>query len=767
MPFDNARILSSEQPHHPNLAGGRAGTRSRVSAAIPGAATRPAETLPAETVHGQTGLPEIGLRQTGLPETGLRQTGLRDTAPLDFARIAQTLARCRAQHPYLLFRGSALPAICRLASAAPEAQARLAKLVPEIPPAALPRDPRAAVKRRARRLIATAFLALTGEGAIATAALTATREALAGFAAAVSWKERKVIRSFLDCAEIAVAVSLAYDWLYQRLAPRERDAIENAIRCNVLEPALAAYDDPGLMWPRRRDNCALVSNSGILVAALAVLHRHREIAAELIAHSLASSWNVFSALAPDGAWREGLSYWSLTMRYAGLMVAALESTLGDSFGFAARPGFAETGDFALHAAGPFGAAFNFGDSDRHFDASPLTWHAHRFGRPIDRWLLGGCDTWYLPFATIWSGREGAGPTALGLPTGKVFHSGDLACFRNTWSADPPARPVYLAIKGGNVARSCGTGSPRPEDVTLHTQADAGTFVVDGARHRWVIDPGGDDYDLPGYFEHGTDARSGRRWQYYRSQAAGHNTLTIAGRDQVPNAPADIIGSCVEGDCKWAVFDLSLAYGKPPGSVRRGAALIGRQVVIQDEVDPATCRDVLWAIHTSAEPVSLTGSLARFRQGEDHLVVRILEPAGARLELVMPPPPRSFALAAAHQLHGCPPGDRVSVSELPWRVDAAGQLQGSAPMRRLQIAWPAGARRLTVLLLPDCEFEELILPVAPLDHWLARRPVRLTGLPRRGCRARSAAPATRALAVRTAKSEVRYPAAEPTTSHGHG
>jgi len=732
LPFDNARTLWSEPIDPRNLAGSRTGSGSLVSVAA--ARTEP---VPVEA------------------------------ASLDLARVTQALARCRARHPYLLFRGSALPKMCRLASADPEAQARVAKLVPEIPPAALPRDPRAAVKRRARRLIATAFLALTAEGATAAAALAATRAALAGFAAATSWKERKVIRSFLDCAEIAVAVSLAYDWLYQRLVPGERSAIESAIRRNILEPALAAYDDPSLMWPRRRDNCALVSNSGILVAALAVLHRHRGLASELVAHSLASSWNVFSALAPDGAWREGLSYWSLAMRYAGLMVAALESTLGDSFGLAARPGFAETGDFALHAAGPFGAAFNFGDSDRRFDASPLTWHAHRFGRPIDRWLLGGCDAWYLPFATIWPKREGAGPAALGLPTGKVFQSGDLACFRNTWSTSPSARPVYLAIKGGNVASGCGAASPRPEDVTLHTQADAGTFVVDGARHRWVLDPGGDDYDLPGYFEHGADARSGRRWQYYRSQAAGHNTLTIAGHDQVPNAPAAIIGSCVEGECKWAVFDLSLAYGKEPGAVRRGAALIGRQVVIQDEVDPATCHDVLWAIHTSAEPVSLTGSIARFRLGEDRFVVRLLEPVGARLELVTPPSPRSFPLAAAHQLHGCPPGDRATVSELPWRVDAAAQPPAGAPVRRLQIAWPAGTRRLTVLLLPDCDRDEPVLPVTPLDHWLARRPVRLTGLPRRGCRARSAHPAIRALGVRIVKSKIEYPAPELTTSRDHG
>lgn len=706
-----------------------------------------------------------------MPFDNVRSLCLDEVDRPDVALAETRLARFRAQHPYLLFRRTALPAICRLGNADPDLELRSAKLVSEIAAASMPRDPRAALKRRARRLIATSFIALTADGDTAIAALRTTCNALDEFAAAASWKERPVIRSFLDCAEIAVAVSLAYDWLYHKLTPSRRAAIESAVRRNVLEPALAAYEDRSLLWPRRRDNCTLVSNSGILIAALAMLQPQRELSSELVRRSLVSSWNVFSALAPDGAWREGLSYWSLAMRYAGLMVAALESTLGDSFGLAGRPGFAETGDFALHAAGPFGAAFNFGNSDPRFDVSPLAWHAHRFGRPIDRWLLGGRDAAPVPFATIWPKRAGASPLTLGLPTGKVFRSGDLACFRNTWSSDPQAGPVYLAIKGGNVSGQGGDGTPRPEDVMLHAQADAGTFVLDGARHRWVVDLGADDYDLPGYFDHGKDTRSGRRWQYYRSQAAGHNTLTIGGSDQVPNAAAAIIGSCVEGDCKWAVFDLSRAYGKPPGTVRRGAALIGRQVVIQDEVDPAACRNVLWAIHTGAEPVRLTGSLARLRLGEDRLVVRILEPAGARFELLLPPPPTSFALGAPHELHGCPsdearPGEGAVVSELPRRADEAGQRAAGALIRRLQIVWPAGARRLTVLLLPDCERDEPALPVAPLDHWLARLPIRLTGLPRRGCRTRSAQIAMRASPLRLAKSKVGYSRRESPASHDH-
>ncbi|MBV8118727.1 MAG: heparinase II/III family protein, partial [Alphaproteobacteria bacterium] len=471
-----------------------------------------------------------------MPFDSARVLGFEATAGPDCAALEQAVARFALPHPYLLFHPADLPEIRGRAIANQPLQARWEKLLSDPSPPPSTAEPRMLIKRRARRLINTAFIALTADQSLAERAFAATREALARFAAEKSWKPRPVIRSFLDCAETAVAVALAYDWLFDMLPADERNEIENGLRRNVLEPALAAYEDRSSLWPRRRDNCTVVSNSGILVAALSMLTSDRAQAAKLLRYGVVSMWNALSALAPDGAWREGLSYWSLAMRYAGLMAAALESTLGDSFGLSGMPGFAQTGDFALHAVGPFGAAFNFGDSEQHYDASSLAWFAHRFGRPIDGWLSGNNEGWQLPFTVIWPSWRKAEPARLDLPTGKIFRSGDLACFRNTWSAAVETRPVYLAIKGGNVSDWIGDHTPPPEEIWLHAQADAGTFVVDGARCRWVVDMGSDDYDLPGYFDHGVDGRSGRRWRYYRSQAAGHNTLTIGGRDQIPSSP---------------------------------------------------------------------------------------------------------------------------------------------------------------------------------------------------------------------------------------
>lgn len=69
---------------------------------------------------------------------------------------------------------------------------------------------------------------------------------------------------------------------------------------------------------------------------------------------------------------------------------------------------------------------------------------------------------------------------------------------------------FLGFKGGV------TGSP-------HGDLDIGSFVYDIYGIRWAIDMGKDDYNLLGYWELTPD---GTRWNYYRKNALGHNTIVF-------------------------------------------------------------------------------------------------------------------------------------------------------------------------------------------------------------------------------------------------
>ena len=187
-----------------------------------------------------------------------------------------TTAHFKSTHPYLLFHKPAIAGIRKRAISKPKLLRRLEASLSEQIVDGVDKELRSQIKRRSRRLIHVSFLALISDGGIRTEALSAARTALSTFTSATSWKTRPVIKSFLDCAEIAVAVSLAYDWLYDDLSDEEREVIEASLFRHVLEPALAAYDDRFALWPRRRDNCTLVSNSGILLSSLAVLGRYPE-----------------------------------------------------------------------------------------------------------------------------------------------------------------------------------------------------------------------------------------------------------------------------------------------------------------------------------------------------------------------------------------------------------------------------------------------------------------------------------------------------------
>ena len=166
-----------------------------------------------------------------MPFDSARSLDFEQTEEPDLAALGTAVAEFDLPHPYLLFHKEALSEVRRLAATNEQLTRHSAKLLSEVAPPPTPSDPRAVIKRRARRLINTAFIALTAEPALAEAALSATRDTLGQFAAAPTWKERPVIRSFLDCAEIAIAVALAYDWLYDALPASERQ------RDRSLDPA--------------------------------------------------------------------------------------------------------------------------------------------------------------------------------------------------------------------------------------------------------------------------------------------------------------------------------------------------------------------------------------------------------------------------------------------------------------------------------------------------------------------------------------------------
>ncbi len=74
-------------------------------------------------------------------------------------------------------------------------------------------------------------------------------------------------RHFLDAAEMALAVGIAYDWLYDELSDDDRSAIVSALERNAFDPA-TDEDSAWFYWSE--GNWNQVCNAGLATAALAV-----------------------------------------------------------------------------------------------------------------------------------------------------------------------------------------------------------------------------------------------------------------------------------------------------------------------------------------------------------------------------------------------------------------------------------------------------------------------------------------------------------------
>ncbi len=474
---------------------------------------------------------------------------------------------------------------------------------------------------------------------------------------------------FLDTAEMCHAFAIGYDWLYSELIPDERRLIKDAIVEKGLKPAMAVYKKGG-WWTETIYNWNQVCNGGIGIGALAIAEEEPQLAAEILSNAVRSIPRAMNTFAPEGGFGEGPGYWNYASSYAVYFVAALQTALGTDFGLTDIPGFSEAGLFRIYFRGPIGKTFNFADAGEGAGNAPqMFWMAKRFDRPVYAWHEREHARSASPLHLIWFDPRGESPAKVGLPLNRHFKGVDVVFFRSDWEQKDG---VFVGFKGG-------------DNRVNHSHLDLGTFVLDALGHRWALDLGPDDYNLPAYF-------GAKRWTYYRLRTEGHNTFVINGENQNPAAAAPIIGFGSSPDRAWAVVDLTAAYPSVKGKAWRGIALLNRShVLVQDEVGSANQIDIDWAMHTEAA-ANPKGSTALLSLGEARLLARIIEPADARFDIASanPPPPQ--------------------------------EQQSNVKKLVVRLAGKSGNVRLVVLLSPyrGSEPEPGYIPqIEPLEKWTNR------------------------------------------------
>jgi len=421
---------------------------------------------------------------------------------------------------------------------------------------------------------------------------------------------------FLDTAEMSHAVGVGYDWLYGWLDEAARAKIRGGLIKLGLTPGLNAYRGKASYgwWRRSRHNWNQVCNGGMIIGALALAETDAQLAEKIVDFAVKSLPLALATYAPDGAWPEGPGYWGYATSYTVFAMAAMDSALGTDFGLSKSDGLATTAMFPIQVTGPIDMFLAFADSGHRRRAMPCQfWLARRFKLPlvahVERELVSRFGAaalhvvWYVP-----APRPAPAPPPLDARFGGPVES---AVFRSAWK---DTNALFVGVKAGY-------------NQVNHGHLDLGNFELDALGVRWAVDLGGDDYNMPGYWD---SRRGGRRWKYYRLGSLSHNVVLLDNQNQDVYGKSKMVKFDSTGKGALAVIDLAGAYGAAARKFARGVRMLPgrRAVLVQDEITLKKTCQVAWGMTTQAKISAQEGRAVLKHDGKE-LVARILQPAGAK------------------------------------------------------------------------------------------------------------------------------------------
>ena len=421
---------------------------------------------------------------------------------------------------------------------------------------------------------------------------------------------------FLDVAEMTMAVSIGYDWLYPALSEKSKQIIREAIVNKGLKPS---FDDKYNNWLKVVNNWNQVCNAGMTYGALAVAENEPELAKTIIDRALNSIHLPMDEYKPDGAYPEGYGYWGYGTSFNVMFLSAVEKVFGTDFGLSKAPGFLLTSGFLQNMTGVTGQCYNWGDSGLGGNLSPaMFWFAQRNNDPSQLWVeknylqrddySGFTRDRLLPAVMIWG--KGTVLEKIAEPKIKAWKgqgANPVALMRTSWT-DPNA--IYVGFK---------TGSPSVN----HAHMDIGSFVMEANGVRWASDFGMQDYESlesKGIALWGRE-QNAQRWTIFRLNNRAHNTLTI--NDQLQNVKgyAKIEEFSDEPDFMFAKTDLSSIYNGELKSAKRGIAIVDQKyVVVRDELEAESKPTVVrWTMMTTATPELAEKSILLTKDGKKLLL----------------------------------------------------------------------------------------------------------------------------------------------------
>jgi hypothetical protein len=432
---------------------------------------------------------------------------------------------------------------------------------------------------------------------------------------------------FLDAAEMTTAVSIGYDWLYDKLSDDERKLMEESIVKKGIQPSFDKqfnwFLDSGSNWNQ-------VCNTGMSYGALAVWDQEQQLSRQVINRALNSIHLPMEQYKPNGAYPEGYGYWNYGTSYNVMFLSAIESVFHDDFGLSKLPGFMKTPGFMENMTGNSGLCFNWADCLLTGTIKPtMFWFAKRNNDPSVLWMekkyLMESDysrftrERLLPTIMIW-GKD-IRLNQVTAPKTKVWigeGASPVVAMRTSWTGDG----IYLGFKAGTPSSG-------------HGHMDVGSFVMESDGVRWASDLGMQNYET--LESRGMDiwgrTQDATRWTVFRMSSYSHNILTVDSMQQRVNGFASIERFSDKPEFSYAISDLTAVYDGQLASAKRGVGIRnGKYVVVHDEYTatdkPVTVR---WVMLTAAD-VKITGAnTAELTKDGKKLALKVVSSKGVQLK----------------------------------------------------------------------------------------------------------------------------------------
>lgn len=430
---------------------------------------------------------------------------------------------------------------------------------------------------------------------------------------------------FLATSEMALAVSIGYDWFYDYLDTDFRELLTEKVWSYAINSALE--DNHWFTWSKNNWNS--ICYSGIGIACMTFSDYDRESAAKFLSMCYENMPIAFESFTPDGVYAEGPGYCQSGMDAIVNFVATSNNCFGTDYGMSEIDGFKELGRFPVYITTPTGV-FNFGDNKPRMCFSPsLHWYADEYDAP----LLSCYQMWdetgeFVPDSSENTERNGSGKeAALSL----LWYNREYTVESSDFSGE--ATELYLQSDVGQdlvLMRSAYldknatfAGIKGGYNFINHGDLDIGTFVFDSLGERWAEELGPGPYDAPGYF---LNTPAGGRWKNYSKRAEGQNTLVI-------NPSATLEDQYALADSEFTLFEKNAQGGRcvldmTDAYRMNGAAKVEREfelynnrssLKITDTVSCLVKSEVYWFMHTRADiSISEDGKTAVLTIGDKQM-----------------------------------------------------------------------------------------------------------------------------------------------------